>query len=129
MHIFGSIGVRRQHRGGHASQCLLHYRDPACMGSAEIKVLTVCSGPLLERVRRVQLHPLILGSSCMHPSIFRAAASFIIFCQLYLANFQIPHPSIKISNKGTNVDTQVPRTKSIPLRIATLMRMIEYEVE
>ena len=31
------------------------------------------SGPWLVRVRRVQLHPSILGNGCMHPSIFTTA--------------------------------------------------------
>ena len=59
------------------------------------------TGPWLVRVQRVQLHPLIFGNRCMNPSIFRAATSITIFCQPFPANFQILHPSIEISNKGT----------------------------
>ena len=56
------------------------------------------AGSLLERV---QLHPSILVNGCMHPSIFRAATTFTIFCLFIPGNVQVLHPSIEISNKGT----------------------------
>ena len=37
----------------------------------EITTNASYTGPYLERVRRVQLHPSILDNGCMHPSIFR----------------------------------------------------------
>ena len=55
---------------------------------------------MLERVRRLQLHPSIFGNSCVHPSIFRAATTFTNFCLLLHANVQILHLSIEISNKA-----------------------------
>ena len=33
------------------------------------------TGPYLERVQRVQLHPSIIDCGCMHPSIFQLDAS------------------------------------------------------
>ena len=61
----------------------------------------VLSWPWLARVRRVQLHPSILGNGCMHPSIFRADTCYRLFCLIFSANSQILHPSIEISNQGT----------------------------
>ena len=60
------------------------------------------TGPLLVWVRRVQLHLSILGNGCMNPSIFRPDTCFRLFCLIFPANSQILHPSIEISNQGTD---------------------------
>ena len=67
----------------------------------------VNTGSLLDKMRWVQLHPSILGNGCMHPSIFRAATSILIFCLLFPVNVQILQPSIEISNKGTVMGTHL----------------------
>ena len=71
------------------------------------------TGPWLEQVRPVQLHPLILANGCMHPSIFRLDTSFRRFCPIFPANEQILHPSIEMSNQGT--DTYSQWRQKIPL--------------
>ena len=58
-------------------------------------------GPLLVRVRRVQLYPSILGNRCMHPSMFRPDTTFRHFCLIFPANSQNLHQSIEISNPDT----------------------------
>ena len=57
--------------------------------------------PWLVRVQRVQLHPSIWINGCMHPSIFKPDITFRLICMFFPANNQILHPSIEISNKGT----------------------------
>ena len=59
------------------------------------------AGPWLVRVRRVQLHPSILGNGCMHPSIFRPDTIIRVLCPIFPTNGQFLHPSIELSNKGT----------------------------
>ena len=54
-------------------------------------------------MRRVQLHQSIWANGCMHPSIFRPDTTFRLFCPIFPNNGQILHPSIEISNQGTEM--------------------------
>ena len=55
----------------------------------------------------MQLHPSIWGNGCMNPSIFRPDTTFRLFCPIFAANGQMLHPSIEISNKGTEQQCSV----------------------
>ena len=79
-----------------------HLRAPTVSRVLKLIKFIVNTGSFLEQMRWVQLHPSILGNGCMHPSIFRAATSILIFCLLFPVNVHILHPSIEISNKGTD---------------------------
>ena len=45
----------------------------------------------------------MLWDDSMHPSIFRPDTSFRLFCLIFLAIGQILHPSMEISNQGTEI--------------------------
>ena len=55
-------------------------------------IFVLNQGPLLVRVRRVQLHPSILGNGCMHLSIFRPhTTGWPIKIQPYSSNLTCSH--------------------------------------